>query len=274
MELSCELLLYYDGSPPEFRARCKAALTELPLDSWGPADNRGRAAARNALFKKAQGEYLLVMDSDAMLLGSDWLAQLWRAKPVSGVLQGGRSVEAKPPRADALRWHYTLKREIRSLNARKAQPYEAFMTGSFFIHREAYQKLRFDERLRGYGHEDTLFGWALAEEKIPITHLDLPFLFSADESAQVFLHKSAEAMRSLLHVAHLYPQYRSRFKMLRYADRLKTWRLSGLYRLKFKIFRSLIERNLKGRHPSLMLFDLWRLGILLQEMANSAADRE
>ena len=44
-------------------------------------------------------------------------------------------------------------------------------------------------------------------------------------------------------------------------ERLRNFRISGLFRATFCIFKPLIVKNLLGRHPNLTLYNVYKLGI-------------
>ncbi|MEJ7665840.1 MAG: hypothetical protein WKG07_43150 [Hymenobacter sp.] len=61
-------------------------------------------------------------------------------------------------------------------------------------------KFPLDERLSGYGHEDTRFGLELARAGVVVRHLDNPVLHDGLEPAAGFLDKSHQAVRNLAQV--------------------------------------------------------------------------
>jgi hypothetical protein len=82
------------------------------------------------------------------------------------VVYGGRNYEAKPPKEKELffRWWYGVNRETISVAEREVAPYHAFMTNNFLIPKQLFLSIKLDEKLKGYGHEDTLFGIELKKK--------------------------------------------------------------------------------------------------------------
>ncbi|MBK9012976.1 MAG: hypothetical protein IPM82_02230 [Saprospiraceae bacterium] len=66
------------------------------------------------------------------------------------------------------------------------------MTNNFLIPRQLFLEIQFDETLRQYGHEDTLFGMELARRQVPIVHIDNPLEHIGLEPVDVFLRKTEQ----------------------------------------------------------------------------------
>ena len=63
-----------------------------------------------------------------------------------------------------------------------------------------FKKISFNERLSGYGHEDTLFGYELNKNNIQIHHIDNPVLNGHLDTNEAFLLKTEEGLGNLLKV--------------------------------------------------------------------------
>ena len=57
-----------------------------------------------------------------------------------------------------------------------------------------FKKISFNERLSGYGHEDTLFGYELNKNNIQIHHIDNPVLNGHLDTNEAFLLKTEEGL--------------------------------------------------------------------------------
>ena len=144
-----------------------------------------------------------------------------------------------------------------TLEKRQQSPYQDFHTANFMIERELMLQHPFDERFRYYGYEDVLFGKAMQQAGIPITHIDNPLSFEVFEDNEAFVRKTEEGLRTL---------YTFREELKGYSRLLDT--MSHLPQaplcLWHKLFGRLERQNLIGPHPSLLLFKLYKLGYYSQ----------
>ena len=164
--------------------------------------NVGRAAIRNQLAAAAQHEWLLLLDNDSLLPDPQFLARYAAARTQAAVLIGGTCYAATPP-ADAalhLRWLYGQAREARPAAVRQAAPYGQLTINNALIRADIFRQFPLDERLTGYGHEDTKFGEQLAAAQVAVLHLDNPVLHAGLEPAAIFLQKSEQAVHNLARV--------------------------------------------------------------------------
>ena len=115
----------------------------------------------------------------------------------------------------------------------------------------------FDERFHNYGYEDVLYGKTLKSANIPITHIDNALGFSRFESNERFLEKTLEG----LHTLYTFRQELSGYsRLLDLSAKFERWNLSWLVRGIYGIIERAVLRNLKGNHPSVQLFKVFRLG--------------
>ena len=263
-----EILLFDDDSTEEIRQRNRS-LAALPgLRYHELLQNVGRAAIRNQLAAAAQHEWLLLLDNDSLLPDAQFLARYAAARHLAAVLIGGTAYEAAPPADPALRlrWHYGQQREARSAAARQAAPYAQLTINNALVRADVLRRFPLDERLSGYGHEDTKFGAELAAADVAVRHLDNPVIHDGLEPATVFLAKSEQAVRNLARV------YRDNglgtdSRLLQTALRL--WRLGAATpaRLALGAVAPALRRQLLSPYPNLRAFDLLKLHWLLRELA-------
>ncbi len=264
LAMPVEILCFDDASESKFQGQ-NAAVSELPGVYYHLLPNNlGRARIRNLLAREAQHDYLLFLDCDSAVPDSSYLRTYADALAPDTLLYGGRVYQAEPPSDPALllHWEYGRRREALSAEERQEQPYHSFMTNNFLIPRQLFQAIGFDERLRQYGHEDTLFGMELRQRAVPIKHLDNPLLHSGLEPAEAFLHKSQQALENL---AFLHLQGSGiEARLLTWALRLR--RSSGAQLLlgAWPLLEPALRRQLCSSWPQLRLFDLYKLGLLLR----------
>ncbi|MGV3632454.1 MAG: glycosyltransferase family 2 protein [Bacteroidota bacterium] len=258
-----ELILIDDCSSPEFRMlhaslALKHRYIELP-------QNVGRSKIRNLFLEYARFDYLLFLDCDSLLPSPGFLkTYLEEMKQQPDVISGGRIYPREKPGKDRLlSWKFGVERESKSAAERRKDPNKSFMTNNFVIRKSLLAEIRFDENLQGYGHEDTLFGIALAERRIPVTHIENPVLNGDIETNALFLQKTEEGLKNLVLIEHnsadagILHRYVS---LLAFYDQLKRKKLLRIVLLFYRVFKKPIRRSLEKGYVSLRLFSLYKLG--------------
>lgn len=265
-EFPCEIVLIDDGSDEEYkkinRSVCnREVYVELP-------DNVGRAKIRNLFLEYTKYRNLLFLDCDSIVTTDNFL-QKYASAVVAGnviVVCGGRVYESfKPPRDYLLRWRYGTHKESKSCEERRKTPNRSFMSNNFLIRREILAKFPFDERITGYGHEDTLLGFVLKKNRINITHIDNPVMNGELEINSEYLRKSATSVKNLgtiLEYVGYDPDFVEDIGLLRFYIRIKSIApvVSGL----FSLFRPMVELLLRKGWIALWLFDFFKLGLFLK----------
>lgn len=242
-----------------------------------PEHNLGRAAIRNALAYEAKGDWLLFIDADAEVKSptfiADYLAATEEDRPSTTtddgqsslvyVVCGGTGNAPRCPRPAArLRYDYEVAAERRlTLEHRRRNPYAQFTTFNFLIRRTLFLSVKFDERCKEYGHEDTQFGLELKQRSIAIKHIDNKLMHMGLEDAEVYLEKTETALRSL---ASMDLAQRKHVRVSALALRLERWHLLWIVRKLFKLTKPLLRYNLLGYYPSQTLFAFYKLGYYAQ----------
>ena len=262
LALPFEIRVYDDASPLGYGAW--KSVGELPqVVVRCSAQNEGRARLRNRLASDARGNWLLFLDADAAPPDAYFLGRYWQQRHRASVLCGGTAYADAPPEAPEqyLRWHFGRHREQRTAARRTKAPYAAFSTFNFMIRRETFRAIRFDDSLRHYGHEDTLFGWELERRGIAIHHLDNPLLHLGLDSAAQFLEKTRQGIRNLHRLRQRHPGFGTR--LVTAAERL------GPFGPVLSAMRSTLENRLLGIRPRLWMLDVWKLGVYRDSATNN-----
>jgi glycosyltransferase involved in cell wall biosynthesis len=228
------------------------------------AENEGRAAVRNMLAEAARHPYLLFMDGDAEVDHPDFLRTYLDYCLGEVVVCGGTGYHVQRPEqaSQRLRWKYGIRKEMIPASKRSRYPYSSFSAFNFIASAAVMKKIHFEETLARYGHEDTLFGYCLAKEKIQVRHIDNPLIHAGLDTNIVFLAKTREAAKSL---AQLFHRYRLDLEFSRSVTLLRYYRFlvnTGLIKSLlwlYKRFSKQIESNLLSRHPSLLLLQWFKL---------------
>jgi glycosyltransferase involved in cell wall biosynthesis len=266
-----EVVLLDDKSAEEYR-RANRPLGHWPAVRYEelPA-NVGRAAIRNQLAARARHEWLLLLDNDSLLPDARFLARYARALAAASesvsLFVGGTTYAPTPPADPALylRWHYGRAREMRPASVRQAQPTSQLTLNNALLKSELLQKNPLDERLSGYGHEDTRLGLELARAGVAVQHLDNPVLHDGLEPAATFLEKSRQAVRNLAQVLRT-DGLGADTRLAQAARRLHRLGLRNAARATLAALAPALRHHLlTAARPSLRALDALKLLWLLQE---------
>lgn len=269
---SINIVLIDDASAPKY-TKCNV-FTQSYVQSILLAENIGRSRIRNTFLKYTTADYLLFIDGDSTIQDPLYLkkyADYLTQQPIEVLVGASVYQNHKPKRSERLRWSYSTQRESLDYHKRTQQRHAGFKTNNFIIRRSVLQQIPFDERLAGYGHEDTLLGLQLADQQIPIAHIDNPvWNLKLDTNAE-FLSKTDSALMNLLWLAENHPT-------LRVFDhnRLLQLHLKLNQNVVFNFLTGLLTSIapclaylLKTGYAPLMLFDLYRL-LRLQQLNKNA----
>lgn len=232
--------------------------------------NAGRAKVRNQFLRMASQPYLLFLDGDSRVIRTDFLKKYCDFVKSSNVkvLCGASIYQSnKPARSHYLRWKYSTIRESKSLDERNQNPNLGFKTNNFIIHREIFCQIQFNESLKGYGHEDSLFGFELVKSNVQIEHLDNPLLnFHLDDNI-TFLNKTKEGVRNLKHVLRIVEfdeQFLNSNKLSRYYFFFRKMKIKWLIYGLISVIHPVNTFLLTKGFFVLPMFDLYKLFHILR----------
>lgn len=227
-------------------------------------ENLGRSKNRNALVRKAKFPYLLFLDADTFPIHENFISNyLSEINETTKIVYGGiRYEDNKPVKAKLLRWVYGKKREALNVAQRNKNVYLSFLTLNFLIHKEVFNTVTFNEAIPNLRHEDTLFSYELKQNKIPLKHIENPvYHFGIDEFDKALQkeHESLLALKNLLEKGLLPTDY---VKLSKLYSTIKSLKMKALIAFLFKVFKPVVLKNISSKTPSLLLFDLYRIGYL------------
>lgn len=234
-------------------------------------ENIGRARIRNIFLKYTKGERLIFLDNDSIVPDNFLKTYRKYVDDKCDVIVGGRTYDQRgDDQQHRLRYLYGTQIESRTVEERKKNPYKSFMTNNFMIRRSVLEKIKFDPRLSKYGHEDTLFGYRLEVNKIPIRHIDNPVVNGYVESNAEFLHKTVEGIENLVTIYNFMwedQHFCRTVKLLKTYGDLRRMGLQGIVYFLFKLFKSPMETHfVNGTAISLKQFNFYKLGLFIQKM--------
>jgi len=259
-----EILCFDDGSTQNYRTKNQSISNLEKVNYKELPSNLGRAKIRNVLGKAAQYPYLLFMDCDSAVTNPQYIKNYITHVNPNTLLYGGRVYEEHPPKNYDKRLHYfhgKFREEILT-EERKTKPYYSFMTNNFLIPKGIFLNFLFEESIKGYGHEDTLFGIALQKKHIKIQHLNNPLKHLGLEDQAVFLKKQQEAIHNIYQLHQ--KEGLKETKLLKTFVWCKKWKVSGIVYRTLKACYPIITQQLKAKQPKLFFLDLYKLFHLLE----------
>jgi glycosyltransferase involved in cell wall biosynthesis len=221
--------------------------------------NIGRSAIRNRLADKAKYEHLLFMDCDAEVHSPYFIEKYEAFCREECVVIGGTAYDAEESNPEfSLRLKYGRMREARPANERGKNNFATF---NFLISKSIFNKVRFDETLKEYGHEDMLFGHELKRLNYEFIQIENPLIHKGLDNNEIFLKKTESATANLLRLYHSgkYLYLPETSKLLSHYLLVKKLHLTKIAAFKFNIFKNALKKQLTGKNPSLLLFDIYKL---------------
>lgn len=257
-----EIRVYDDASGPEWYSLNKEVSNLEGVIYKSFDKNLGRSAMRNTLAKDSRFNNLLFIDGDSGIVDLTYIPALVKIMDGQQVIVGKTLYRNSPPEDQNkyLRWLFGHKRESSSAKQRQLKPYHSFKTHHFLVGQELFLSIGFDEDLKEYGHEDTLFGFELQKRNIPILHTDIALYHEGLETADVFLHKTDKAIKNLLLINKngmvLDTKLWRSFK--------KLLKIPGIKLLKplIRLLNHLCSSKLRSSKPNLFSLDLYKLSKL------------
>ena len=258
--MTYEILVADDGSTQQDILEENRSINALPhCQLIERIVNAGRASIRNFLAQQARYAWLLFIDSDMVVCRNDYLRKYASCEETS-IVDGGVVIGACKP--GNLRSLYEKAVESQHTpEERQQSPYRDFHTANFMIKRTLMLQQPFDERFKNYGYEDVLFGKAMEQNNVPILHIDNPMSFEIFEDNEHFVGKTEEGLRTLYEFRNELQGYS------RLLDRIQNLPHTPI-RWWHKLFGAIERKHLTSRHPSLWVFNLYKIGYFL-----SIADR-
>lgn len=263
-DLIYEILVLDDASTDKNTSEENSKINELTNSNFEILQkNIGRSKIRNLLAEKAKYDWLLFLDADTFPSSSEFIINYIKSiNSENAIVYGGINYPENTSEAFSLRHTYGIERESLSLRERLKNPYRSFITMGFAIKKEVFQSIKFNENLRGYGYEDSVFAYELQKKKIPLLHIDNSVIHLNLESTDDFIKKSELALQNLLDFYKTGAIDGETVKILSIYLKLKNLGLLFSVRWFFSLSKNIILRNIRSSKPSLFLFDLYRLGYL------------
>jgi glycosyltransferase involved in cell wall biosynthesis len=214
--------------------------------------NLGRGKNINSLALKAKYNWLLILDCDTFPAEKKFIKKYVDviSNSTENIFFGGIIYEdKKPEKEQLLRWVYGNKRETVSI-----------LTSNLLIKKEVFLQYPFDETITKYGYEDLLFFSVLKANHFEVLKIENPTFHLNLETSIAFLNKTKTALENLVLLYDSQKIYNEESKIIKAFELLKKLKLIRFSAFLFNKNQKKIQRNLLSQKPSLLLFDLYKLG--------------
>ena len=257
-----EIIAYEDGSTL-YTHQNKATAERLHITYAQLPQNIGRSAIRNKLASAAQYTHLIFMDCDVMPASDQYISSYYQQiqQHSYDIVCGGRLMPSWHEIAPTFRLNWLTGYHRESAHSNKRAH---FLSNNFLIRKEIFRTIQFEESLRHYGHEDTLFGIAARKQAFKISYCENPVIHAGLEDNATFLDKTNQGLQNLLFLKKhfLSPDEVNQIKLLRVYDRLQQLHLHELIRTIAKCINPTLAWLLIHKKPNLYLLDWYKLGQL------------
>jgi len=260
-EVEAEIIVVDDASDDEEILHTNAELATTRGVRYIQLSKKiGIAAVRNRLIDEAKGDWLICVDADTFPCNTNFLQTYFDETFLGSAVICGGFKYRRTAGVNPLRFIYGSKYEVKSVEERSKNVYRGFIAMNYMVSKEIVSKIRFDENIENYGHEDMRFGICLEENNIWVKHINNPVFHDNIDTSEEFLEKTKSALNNLvIHKNNLY----SHSHLLHFVDKLRHYHLLWGPRIVYKLFRKPMERNLLSDKPSLNIYNLYRLGYFL-----------
>ncbi|RXR19269.1 glycosyltransferase [Flavobacterium amnicola] len=266
-EISYEIIVQDDGSTDFDTIEENQTINKLSNCQFIQNEiNLGRAKNINSLLKSAKFDWILLLDCDTKPTSENFIRNYDEIiqNSSSKIVFGGIAYRDTPPSEnEVLRWKYGKEREAISAGKRNKNPYVTLLTSNILCQKSVFKTVLFNENITEYGYEDLVFAQQLEQHKIEIHHIENPVFHLNYETSEAFLEKTEKSLQTLLFLEENKIIDATTTKLQKAYQRLKWWKLEGVFFSIFKKWKKKIIQNLLSPNPKLLYFDLYKLGYFI-----------
>lgn len=267
-KIDFEILVVNDGGKnKELSAKNKNIETFENCFYLEKESNDGLSFCRNFLIEKARFQNLLMLDDDMFPEHADYI-QNWLSffdKNID-VVCGGMYIRKNETNSNVLRYVYGKQVESKPAQIRNKKPYECVYFSNTLVKKHVLDTFKFDNQIKTYGYEDLLLVSKLKTYKFKVQHIDNALLHQCNDTSEIYLKKTQTAT---INLAQLYVSQKlsaEDSRLIQAFETLKKYHLTKVYMWFFQIFQKKLVQNLLGSNPDLFRFNLYKLGIFIEEM--------
>lgn len=251
--IAFEILVYDDGSKSPINT-INHFINNIPNCTFKELPNNiGRSANRNLLAENAKYDLLLFVDAGTFPKGKNFIENYISFENEKVIFGGMTHLKNAPKKPFKLRWIYTKEREAKT-----------FSSSNFLIIKNIFKDFPFDESIKTYGYEDVLFFRNLKNNHIQIHILNNPVIHYPDDNTHTFLKKTEAAIENLIHLVGQGKLTKEDSKIYKYFLKIEKLHLTKGVSKIFNVLKQPMVLNLNSNYPSLLLYDLYRIGYFCQ----------
>lgn len=260
----------------DFEILCQDDASGSPLNSYNEKvnllphchfkilqENVAHRENRNLLAKQAKYRYLLFIDGDSIIISDRYIRNYMEHLNDFDIVYGGRThPENCPSDKQKLRWKYGKHIEDKLAADRKKSVYQSLLFNNTIIRKDLFEKVKFDENLKKYGHDDTQLSYQMSLLKVKVNHIDNQVLHGDIDENKKYLDKTKESLENLI----FFEKHRivdvNFISILKFHAFLKKLKLDIPISFFFGLLKPVLTHNLVGQNPNLLVFNMYRLGYL------------
>ena len=260
-----EILCFEDGSTKCFSNNRVGKLKSVKYRKL--KKNIGRSKIRNMMAKTANYDWLLFVDCDSKITHAsfiknytDQIDKIKQEDYTRIVLYGDTIYDKKSPKSNQkLHWKYGTKIESK----RKKN---TFSSHHFIISKKCFaeKKVQFNEEIKTYGYEDVLF---IIENQLKPTYIKNPLLHLGIKDTIDYIKDTESAIENLMNFYKI-SKNNKKIKIMQTYHIISKLKLTNILATLFQLFKPLILKNIKSNYPSLLLFQIYKIGFLAHISAN------
>jgi hypothetical protein len=227
-------------------------------------ENVAHRENRNLLAEKSKYNWLLFIDGDSKIISENYISNYLNDISLGNdIIYGGRIHSEKcPSKAQTLRWKYGKFTEDKLALAREKSKFTNLLFNNTLIKKECFNKVKFDKENKLYGHDDTQLSYQLSLLNATVLHIDNQIEHKDIDTNIEFVNKMKESILSLLRIYKSNKIPSNYVTILKFYTILKKYKISYLIGFFFKIIKPIIEKQLTSNNPSLLLFGIYRVGLI------------
>lgn len=236
-------------------------------------ENTGKSILLNRAILKTKYPLILLIDSDAKVCSDLFISNYLQAAERADVICGSIvTSKAYLRESNKLRFKYEMSASsIRKQKFMNAHPYNYFTTFNVLLRKSVFEQIHFNEQIRSYGYEDTIFGLELKNHCITIQYIENPLIHTGIDDNETFLIKTETA---ILNISKIGSPYEEVVKISRTYNHLKSFGLDRIIKIWHKRFGNLERKQLCSKNPSLIIFKMYKLGFYASVCSQSGEKKK
>ena len=215
--------------------------------------NVGRSKIRNLLSKQAKFKWLLFIDCDSKINNKNFLSDYLQKTQYSNSLFYGETEYEKRIKNPKKKLHWLYGKKIES-KRKKTQ----FSSHHFLIQKKIFNDVLFDEKIKGYGHEDTIFSIEMKSKNYKLIYIKNTLLHIGLEDNDKFIRKVENSLTNLINLSKQYKL--NHLKIIRIHKTLSSCYFDYIIIILFQSLKNIILKNLLSKEPNLLFFQFYKLG--------------